>query len=1087
MSKVSRGRLETLKKSLAVLTTLTTMLSLAGFAAIPQRVMAAVPGDYGLTEGDTISASGSSDPDIYIVNALGYKRLFLNPVIFNFYGHLGGFPAVKSVSATTRDAFPTSGIFRNCETNDPKVYGVEVTAEDTGVLHWVNVTGEQAVQQDPNFFKKVFCINNNEFNWYPKGADYTNVNQIPDYSRPGTPSGPMSASLASDNPASTTLLEDQGLADLVHFQVNGAGMVTKLVLNRLGVSGDATLENVYLFVNGKRVSDGNTFSNNTLTFNDASGFFNAPATVAVRANIADTTSGKTVGIQLIMVNDSTVSVSGNVHLIAAENGDLSDIAITSAAGGGSLDPQPDVTLWQGDLSSGVNDVWFKRLQLRMVGSAAANDFANFRLYIDGAQVATADGIDSNDYVTFLANKKILTSDAGIVKVVGDIVGGPGKTYKFELRGSTTLGSYDIELFDADFNAGVPPVTGTFPFGPASGTIGAASLTITKAIDSPSGEVVLTTDDFTLAKYSFTAYGEAVKIETLTFQASVSATVANLRDGRVLINGTQYGSTQVLTDGTDVSYTVNYTLQPGSAATVEIRADAKENSGSALANNDVISALLIVGVDNAEGLSSGNVLDAPSSTLEGNNRTVATGTLALAKDLNFPNQTLVAPTGSIKVGDWNLTGSNTEGANISGFTVTVDEVSGTTNENEMRDIFVKYGAQQTTIRSTVNATQDFSVNFSMGVNQVVPVEVWLQVLSTASTSGQTFKTTLDVDGSTTPSGTTLVISPTDGQTHTIGAGSFTAARDTTVANNDVIVGDEQSVTAVGYEFTAVNENYKISKLEFTMPSATGISAVTVKDGSTVVMSLPAATTVTFNIAEGSRPLVSPGTTKKLTVELALSTIASPSGGLSGANHTVTLVAANSKKVAQSSGVESAFSGSNIVGKALYAYKAIPMVTRLSLPSVALVTGTNTVAKFHIDAGGTGTIGWSKAILNYTVSSGVTFTGPWRFYDAANESTALSGTVASTSTTITFTAENELPAGDYVAKATVAGNNGDDNVTVNWNRSGLGFVAPTASNSVGATATLVWTDRFSLPHTENTPDWNNDYLVKNLPLDSWSLSD
>lgn len=1077
------------QRVIASMTMTATTLSLSSFAILApiatSVAQAVTPADYGLTEGDVIRGAG--DIDVYIVNEHGYKRLFVNPAIFNLYGHLG-FSKVKEVAPATRDAFGTSGLFRNCESGDQKVYGLDVVSEDVANLRWVNTSGAQAVADDANFFKKVFCINNAEQGLYGTGADYTSVTQVPDYSRSTTPTGPFGASIAFDNPASTTLLEEQSFADLARFSVTGSGKVTTLTLNRLGISGDDTLANVYLFVNGYRVSDGNTFSNNTLTFNDANGFFNAPATVAVRANVANGTSGKTVGVKLTMVNTSTVNASGNIHSIAAENNDLSDISIGSAAGGGSLDPQADVTLWQGDLSSGVNDVWFKRLTLRMVGSAAATDFSNFRLLIDGVQVATSAGIDSNDYVTFLGNKKILTSDAGLLKVVGDIVGGPGKTYKFELRGSTTLGSYDIELVDADYNAGVPPVTGTFPFGPASGTIGAASLTIVKATDSPSGDVVLTTDDFTLAKYTFTAYGEPVKIENLVARASISAAaVANLRDGRILINGTQYGSTQVLPDATSVSFTVNYTLQPGSPATVEIRADAKENSGTALANGDVVSAVLETGVDNAQGLSSGDVLDAPSSDLEGNNRSVVTGSLSLAKDNSYANQTLVPPTGSIKLGDYVLTGSNTEGANITSFTVTVDEVTGTTNENEMRDIFVKYGSQQTTVRSTVNATQDFSVNFSVGVNQVVPVEVWAQILNTASTSNHTFKTTLDLAGTTTPSGSTVSVNATDGQTHTIGAGSFTGVRDTSVANTDMIVGDESSVTAVGYEFTAVNENYKISRLNLTMPNSSGINEVRILDGGSLVMSLPASVGMTFNISSDKQPLVSPSQTKKLTVELVLATIASPGGGASGANHTVTLVAANSKKIAQSSGVESAFTGSNIVGKAVYVYKAVPTVTRLALPSTALANGTRTLAKFNIGAGGTGTIGWSKAVLAFSATGGVAFTST-RVYDASNESVALTGTVASSGGNITFTSSDELPAGDYVVKATVYGATGDDSINVGWNQSGLGFVAPTASASVGATAaTLVWTDRFSLPHTELTPDWNNDNLVKNLPVDSWAQSD
>ncbi len=136
-----------------------------------------------LKEGDVISAAGSSDPDVYIVNAWGYKRLFLNPVIFKFYGHLGGFSKVKTTVAPTRDTLVTSGLFRNCEINDKKVYGVETTGEDTAMLHWVNTTGAQAVADDSDFFKKVFCINSKEFSWYKQGTPYTSVNQIPAYTR----------------------------------------------------------------------------------------------------------------------------------------------------------------------------------------------------------------------------------------------------------------------------------------------------------------------------------------------------------------------------------------------------------------------------------------------------------------------------------------------------------------------------------------------------------------------------------------------------------------------------------------------------------------------------------------------------------------------------------------------------------------------------------------------------------------------------------------------------------------------------------------------------------------------------------------
>lgn len=170
------------------------------------NINAATPNAVGLKEGDLIRAASSNDLNIYIVNEHGYKRLFLNPIIFGFYGHLGGFSRVKSVSAAVRDSFTTSPFYRNCETNDSKVYSLEITGEDTGTLHWLNITASKAVSEDIDFFKKVFCINNNEFSWYQKGSNYNSTSgNLNDFSnpKPSTPPG-MSVDLKinrTDNPS----------------------------------------------------------------------------------------------------------------------------------------------------------------------------------------------------------------------------------------------------------------------------------------------------------------------------------------------------------------------------------------------------------------------------------------------------------------------------------------------------------------------------------------------------------------------------------------------------------------------------------------------------------------------------------------------------------------------------------------------------------------------------------------------------------------------------------------------------------------------------------------------------------------------
>ena len=146
----------------------------------PVFAFAAVPSQYGLQEGELISASG--DPDIYIINEHGFKRLFLNPAIFGFYGHLR-WENVKEVSAQTRDAFPTSLYFKNCEIGGSRVYAVEVTGEDASTLHWLNASLTKLEGEDSNFSKKVFCINDKEFRWYSISGDYSSTSQVSEYKR----------------------------------------------------------------------------------------------------------------------------------------------------------------------------------------------------------------------------------------------------------------------------------------------------------------------------------------------------------------------------------------------------------------------------------------------------------------------------------------------------------------------------------------------------------------------------------------------------------------------------------------------------------------------------------------------------------------------------------------------------------------------------------------------------------------------------------------------------------------------------------------------------------------------------------------
>ncbi len=1170
MSNSLNGVRPVFVKTVSALTSIATLLTLSGAAYLaPLTASAAVPSDYGLTEGNMISATGSNDPDVYIVNAQGYKRLFLNPVIFGFYGQLtGGWALVKSVSAAARDAFPTSLLFRNCETNAQAVYAVEVTGEDTATLHHVVMTGDQAVAQDSQFFNKVFCVNSLEQNWYTMGYDYTSLSQIQPYVRGGvsgqtpTPTpvsvGPVSASLSPDNPASGTVIAGQGVADLAHFRLSNpasnAVAVNSLKFQRLGISGDTTFANVYVFsLNpNARLTDAVTPSSGVISINggtSTSSVLTIPANsyvdIAVKSDIYGTnTSGQTVGIALTSVNGIAVSgLNGNLFQIAAAPTDLATAQFTAATSQGSpattsvtpatgtTDPLHDTVVWQDIVSINNKNVYLKSFALRQTNSINMADVSNFRLFIDGTQVAQVQNLDANGYVTFNpASPVTILTGSRTIKVLADITGGTSRKLTMSLRSSA-----DVQMTDSNYGSGVSAtlVSGNFPLNGGDLSINSGSITVQKDVTSPSGNIVKGTSDAVLGRWTFTAYGEPTKVSTLIAGVhSGTGTEKGLRNGRIMVYpvgnpaaAQQYGSTtslqvQPTSTTASVSYTTNLVVNPGTPVTVEVRGDIYDNVATTdvTAAGDTLTADLYTGSSNGQGMVSLTTSNVPTSRINGNQLTIAAGSATISQNASFPSQQIVVPQTNTRIGSFVVAGSTNEAINVN--TLTLDVTAGGANGviGDLSNVYLMWNGVKTSVKSSITSTGNtYSVAQVLAANSTIIVDVYADL---ATEAAATYISKLEVSGTTVQSAQTVntLVGGTStssagstfvGQTMTVGSSVFASA---VAASNPAarLIAANQTVDVAKFTFTSTVGNSLISELQFkTLASASqaGISSVILKNASGTVLGTGSLST------SGSSQIVTFGGLTGLTVPanssdgLTLTAAVTTAGvGVNMASSALNVgLSLNYVKYTDATGVLNT-DNTDRAGNAVYLHAAYPIVTAVALPSTLLSTGVQTVSKFTV-AASNGSIGLGRFFwtINKTATPTVSSTS-WQLLENGIDISSF-GQWASSSVgagyvagKIQWTASSSAPFNGALERLvssttpntyelrvniTAAGTTGDNYNTVLTRATSV--LTPTTAETFaiahGATLTgpaIVWSDRSALSHSQATADWMNDYLVNSFPI-------
>ncbi|KUK98444.1 MAG: hypothetical protein XE08_0549, partial [Parcubacteria bacterium 32_520] len=761
---------------------------------------------------------------------------------------------------------------------------------------------------------------------------------------PTTPiTGNFTVSLAPTSPASGTLIQGQATADLAHYTFsNGTAnpvKVTSITLNRAGVSADATLANVYLFDGAVRLTDAATVSGGTITYNNPNGIFTIPAnstkTIAVKSDIANSTSGQTVGVSLTsIVSDGTLSsslpIAGNIHTIA--NANLATVAVSSSVlptGSPTTDPIDGVRVWEATFTVSQRNVDFTKLSLRQINSIDKADISNFRLLIDGVEVASVPYLDANGYVTFSFNKTLVTGSRN-VKVLADVTGGSSRYIQMSLRNKA-----DIDVKDADYGVNVS-VTGV-PATAAAMQVNVGVFSITTNNVALPVTIANSASNVLIGKWTFKATGEPVKVETLkagftytnsgfsavtvgtdagtdailaelnaaseatcngtygaatrnsgTGKVNAASTcttpTASLRNGKIMINGAQAGSTATLLQaGTE--YAINYTFQPGVETVVELYADIYDNdglgaNGGVIVANDGIQAKLVTGTANATRQTSLGVIGVPTTApSDSSTITVSSGQASLVMVPSYGNRSTVLPQTGYQLGSWTLTAGTAEDINVNSlsFAMNFGGSGGTAFAiTDMADMYATYqigsGAVVTTsVTPSPSNPNSVSVSFTLPKGQTATINLFSS-LKVGPGTGRTVQADLTVSGTGAQSGAAATITPNvAGPIITVANASLTITRDASTPVSTLLVGGN-TVKTVSYKIESINDAHTISQMVFSLAGTNGISAmqtVYLKDGSTILASAPASGTVTFNL---STPLTIPAnSTKVVDIEVALGPI------------------------------------------------------------------------------------------------------------------------------------------------------------------------------------------------------------------------
>ena len=903
----------------------------------------------------------------------------------------------------------------------------------------------------------VFAGTRGLLNQVCSGSVSTNPgNTNPGNNNPGTVvSGPVSAMIAMNQPTGMIVANQSG-ARLADITFSGNGTVTNVQLQRIGVSADATLTNVYLYDGNTRITDAaSVVTGGYINFNSTTGLFtvNGTRTLTVRADIASGTGGQSVGVKLNSVTaGGAMSTYSNVVGNSLQIGTVTTAAVnfsTINASGVSVDAGTQAyNVWQGTASVSTRDVHLKAATFKFVGSAPVDAMANLSLYVDGTKVAGPSMVNAanNNKVTFdLGNTPyLLKTGSHTIDVRGDVVKGSARTMSFSVENVADLMFEDSNLMGVNVSATVATAALTQSNSTyRTITVNTGSVTVNVDPAFTTNKVTGGATNVPVGQFTMKAYGEDVKVNTLQLTFATTS-ISTLNNVSLFVNGGQVGTSQNFLGTAALSFTLGSSLiiPAGQSVTLTVKADMVNASNAAYTTGTVAAVLGGVS-NNAQGQSSNELVSVASSVVTGNSLSVSSGAGSFARTAGFTAVSVAPNTANVKIGSFTVQADSSEDMKIN--SAGVNPVVAAYGQTNISNLTLKSNGVVvgTPVGNPAAGTSTFSFpDIVVPANGTRTFEVYADIGGASSGSVTTH---MSITSRGSVSNTTL----TSGATGVaITSAAATIAAPSLVSSSPVaqyvVGGTTFGIATFKLSTVSAGTSATVRELRFMTTGTDAIESITVGGVTAPVIGGGTTTVSGLNLA-----ISSTGTDVPVTVKFSGFQNSTTGGSL---QTTVTGVSVAIGYVEATSGSGSVVSNATVASSSLMTLVASKPTVTMSTGNVdSLVLGAESkVGEFTVSADANGKISVASTSISLSV---VGVTGPQitgiRIADGnttISSSNGTTGSTASTTPTIVFTTPYEISAGSSKTFSLYATVNGTPQASF----------TPYITSSFTSGATFVWKD-------------------------------